>query len=353
MPVPFDIGPFEIADTEIRASAAAGSAVVVFAGNGSDALRYDVIQLEGLRVAPAAAAADVSGPYGVRGTVRIEAALSDGRVATSELRVAELRAGWEAPDGYGGVGMGRIHVPLSSDRRDETEGMALSFRPLLSQLGSAPLHAPGVDARIAWPDRVQVQGGVVWTAPSASAPMTWARLDLLPLGPMPDDEDGHTDKLRIDAGGAIADQRDHVGGPETWLVGDVSAAWRSFGGEVGWISRNHAGTISDDQWIALHARLAPLPVHTDLFFAGRVEWIDGIVAGEFARNQATGRLSWRALQPDADFGDGADRAWAALYVEGTVSRESGAGNEPTTGDALTLDHERPNDWLAVGVWTRW
>jgi hypothetical protein len=353
MPIPFDIGPVEIGSTTVQASAAAGAAVVGWAGDGSDLVRLDPIQLEGMRIAPAAAALDVHAPHGVRATARLEASTLG--TPSPTLLLAELRTGWDAPDGYGGVGLGRLHVPLSSDRRYEVEGMALAFRPLLSQTGALPVHAPGFDGRIAWPERVSLAVGSVWTTPSSDRPYLWARLDLTPLGALPDHEDGDAEALKLGAGGAIAVQRSPLRGDDTWIAGDVTVAWRSIGVDVGWISRNHDGAVSDDQWVGAHSRVAPLPAETDLFFAGRLEWIDGIVVNETARTQATGRLSWRAHPPDSGFaGSGATDAWGAVYVEGTFSRELGPGlPAPETGDALVLDAERANDWLQVGVWTRW
>ena len=341
MPVPFDIGP-----THVEASASAGAAVMAWVGDGADRIAFDPIAVEGIRIAPAAAGVDVRAPRGARVTGRIE--LSPTRAA---LTLAELRAGWEAPDGYGGAGIGQLHVPLSSDRRYEVEGMALSFRPVLSRVG-LPVHAPGVQGRIAWPDRVQLSVGSVWTSPSLDAPTSYARLDITPLGPPPRFEDGDVEGLYAAAGGGIALQRAADLAQDTWIAGDVVVGWRSLAVDLGWISRIRGDLVADDQWVAARSRIARLPGETDLYFAARMEWVDGIVEGELARNLATGRLSWR-MHPINRMGDDRD-AWAALYAEGTFSREVGIGGvAPETGEALVLSAERANDWFGVGAWLRW
>lgn len=355
-------GTLDIGPAEVTVAASAGAAVSVWVGDGADPALLDPVGTEGVVVTPGTLAVSVSGPYGANGRARVEIVPN-----APALEVLEVRAGWEAPDGYGGAGLGRIRIPQSRDRRFDTEDLALTHRPVLSR-AALPGYAPGVDAWVAWPTRGTLTVGAFWTDPSANAPYLFGRLDLTPLGALPSREDGDADGPRIGAGGSFALRRSSFTGADTWLAGDVWFGWRSIGVDGGWISRSTGGVVSDDQWVGGHARVVRLPEATDLFVAARVEWIDGIVVGETARIVANGRLSWRihpavkgpatskgldALGiggPPTDLGD----AWAAVYVEGGFSRESGPGlNATAEGTAVDLDAERTNDWITVGAWTRW
>lgn len=351
---------FELGPTELDFGASVGAAYATWVGNGADPTLYDPVGTEGILVVPASGSAAVHGPYGALARVRVEVV-----PAAPALEVAEALVGWDAPDGYGGVEFGRVHVPLSRDRRYESEDLTLTWRPALSRVGS-PEYAPGAKGTIAWPTRGALSAGVYFAEPASDIPFTFARLDLTPLGALPEREDGDADGFRFGLGGGLALRSSAFSGFSSDLAGDVWVGWRSLALDAGWISRRRADGVADDQWVGGHSRIVRLPQATDLFFAGRVEWIDGIVAAETARNVATGRLSWRIHPPPperaqngldvlglggaAELGD----AWAAVYVEGTFSREAGPeAPEPTTGTALTLAAERPNDTLTVGAWARW
>lgn len=330
--------PFELGAATVEANAALGAAFVPWVGKSADLLLLDPLALDGVRVTPAAAGVAVDFRFGGQ----LEARLEQGVVHGAEVELAEARVGWRDPKGFVGLGVGRAHVPYSLDRRYEQEDLALAFRPLISRLG-LPLHATGFDGGVAWPERARLIGGAFWATPTADAPHLWARVDVTPLGPLPDQQDGRADDPRFAVGGGLVERQSPLLGPEWTVCVDGAFYWHSLGVDGGWSRQDKDGAVIGDGWLGASARLVAFDGGSDLYLAARGERLTGLVPGEDWRGIGLGRLSWRTRG-----------AWAAVYVEGEVSREVGRGTGGGGDDVVDLGRaERGNDWVAIGVWTRW
>lgn len=335
-------GTFEVGEATIEATAAVGAVLVPWAGERADLVARDAVGSQGLRVTPAAAGAEVLVPFGGWAKVRIEGGAEwQPLVADVDLQLAEAQLGWVDPGGIAAFRAGRIHLGITSDRAFEQEDLALAFRPVASR-ALLPIHANGVDASVSWPDRLTLTTGGFWAAPTSDAPHLWARLDVTPLGPLPEREDGDVEDPRFSVGGGVVLLDSPLLGVQRTYTADGGITWNGMGVDGGWIRQVVGIVVTDNEWVAARSRVVRFPGDTDLYVAGRYEWVSDLVAGEDSRSIALARISWRS--PDA---------WAALYVEGSMSREEGPGLVGT-GEVVDLGRaERPNDWFGAGVWARW
>ena len=335
-------GTFELGEATIEATAAVGAAVVPWTGERADLLDLDAVGSPGLRVTPLAAGAEVLVPFGGQAEVRIDGGADWGlRTPDLGLELAHAWLGWLDPGGIAAFRAGRVHVGITSDRAFEQEDLALAFRPIASRT-RLPLHANGVEASVSWPQRLTLTAGGFWAAPGSDVPHFWARLDLTPLGPLPEREDGDAEDPVFALGGGVVVLDSPLLGAEQTYTADAGVTWNGIGLDGGWVRQDRGRVVTDNLWVAARSRVVRFPGDTDLFVAGRYEWVSDLVEGEDSRSISLARVSWRS-----------PGAWAALYVEGSTNREAGPGLVGP-GEVVDLARaERPNDWFGAGAWARW
>lgn len=335
-------GTFELGEATIEATAAVGAVVVPWAGDRADLLQRDAVGAAGLRVTPLAAGAEVLLPFGGEAAVRVDGGADWGlRTADFGLELAHAALGWVDPGGIAAFRAGRLHIGITSDRAFEQEDLALAFRPIASRT-LLPLHANGVEASVSWPGRLTLSSGGFWAAPTSETPHVWARLDLTPLGPLPEREDGDAEEPVFALGGGVVLLDSPLLGAEQTFTADGSVTWNGMGLDAGWVRQVTGKAVTDNEWVAARSRIVRFPGDTDLFVAGRYEWVSDLLEGEDSRSIALARVSWRS-----------PGAFAAVYLEASTSREGGPGLVGT-GDVIDLERaERPNDWFGAGAWARW
>jgi len=323
---------------EVEVEAALGAQWVPLVGGEAALVRQDWIQLPGARLAQSVLALEVAGPLHTHAELRIE----EGVFHAGGLEAAEAILGWAEPTGHGGLWVGRGDLPVTPDRRIEAEDHALSVRPVVSR-AALPLHAGGVGADVAWPERASLAGGLAYASATTDAPYRWARAELTPLGPPTSRQDLPEDGLTLHLGGAVLSRvSDTVS--DVWLTSaDGALRWGPLLLGGGWVRARIDGSTSQE----LEEVLAELGLRGPSWSWGslglftRGERATGLEAGEEARLLGTARLSW--LDPDARL---------TVYVEGTLSREQAA---PASEGVVDLGRgiERPNDTLALGGLLRW
>lgn len=328
-------GPFAL-----HGEAALGARAWVLVGDEADTTRYDPVATEGVGVSPLALEGLAQTEGGVYALLRLE----EGVIHAGAVEAAEARLGWAAPGGQGELWLGRGDLPVTRDRGREPEDQALGLAPILSRT-LLPWHATGAAGALAWPERATLQAGLAWTTASADAPWTWGRLDLHPLGPVPDDERVNSVTPTFVLGGGLARlDSPSLGQSLLWTAdGELRLGPLLLGG--GWTGTEQGEGEERSSRRAVHAQaggglltVRNITLHAML----RGERATGIEAGEDARWLGAGRLSLSAHE-------------AALegYAELLLCRERGDGVEAGE-DVVALGRgvERQNDALSLGLRAR-
>lgn len=325
-------GPFTL-----TGEAALGARAWVWVGEAADTTRYDPVNTEGVGIAPLALEGEARTEAGLFALVRLE----EGVVHAGAVEAAEARVGWAAPAGWGELWLGRGDLPVTRDRLREPEDRALGLSPVLSR-ATLPWHATGAAGSLCWPEKITLQGGLSYSAPSSDAPWAWGRLDLHPLGAPPDDERRSADGLVFGLGAGLAALRSPSLGDSRLLSADAELRWGTWllsGGNTSTLARDTGG--EETRRAAWNAQIGGgLDLRqTTLRATLRAERATGLEAGEDARWLGAGRLS--LLRQDAAI-EG--------FVEWLLSAEQGDGVEDGE-DVVVLGRgvERANDALAIGL----
>lgn len=311
-----------------------GAQWMAWVGDDASVRGGDPAVTEGVRLAQTALEFEMQGPAGAFATLRGEEGLAQGDPDALEAWVGVALAG-----GKGGVWIGQNDLPVTRDRGRENDGLALSWRPVLSTRAAA-LHPAGAGLGLAVPGRVSMRGGAAYDRVGTDAPMWWGRLDLHPLGPPPERQDQRVERVAFLLGGGALRHRSSVVGDTGLWTGDLelrlgpvelSGAWVGL-----WETSVLGVETASEEWVLTAGTVvAPLP-DGDLHLQLRAERITGLWVDESVRWVPTGRLSWRT-------GAGALEA----YIEGRLSfevPEAGVSRERVA---------RSNDVAGVGLVARW
>lgn len=328
-----------LGDTRWEVDAALGARWMVLVGDDADLTRYDPVANEGVAVSPLALEGELIHTSGLFSALRLE----EGVVHAGAVEAAEAKVGWRAPQGWGELWGGRGDLPVTRDRRIEVEDNRFSVAPLLSR-AALPSHAAGVGGGIAWPERAELNGGLAWTSTGADAPVTWGRLDLHPLGAVPEAELADRDRPAFNLGIGASRLDSQALGRSALLTADGElrlGSWQVAGGWTRWTSDDGVTRARDGATAQVGGRALRLGAW-GVYLAARVERVTGLEEGEDARwlGAARGSLAER------------DQRWEA-YVEWLPSRELGTGVIDGE-DVVVLGRgvERANDALSVGARAR-
>ncbi len=311
-----------------------GAQWMTWVGDEARARDGDPALAEGVRLAQTALDLQMQGPAGAFATLRGEEGLAQGDPDALEAWVGVALAG-----GRGGVWIGQNDLPVTRDRGRENDGLALSWRPVLSTRAAA-LHPAGAGGGVAVPGRLSLRGGVAYDQVGVDAPMLWGRLDLHPLGAPPDRQDQRVERVAFLLGGGALRHRSSVVGDTGLWTGDLEVRLGPVelaGAWVGlWETSTGGVERASAEWILTAGTVvAPLP-SGDLHLQARAERISGLWDEGEVRWVPTGRLSWRA-------GDGALEA----YVESRLSFEVPAATLPPDSA------DRSTGVAGVGLVARW